>query len=433
MKRKGKEIDDKETNNTDEPKFNFGDMKVLQKQISAHVKRCGGTVAVGGQDFVNELVRTTFQALLDAEMEEHLGRGRYERRDEGNERNYRNGGNKKILNGDFGAVEIETPRDRNGTFEPIIIPKRDNNISHRWTDKIISLYSRGMTTTEISEHLKEMYGIEASPAFISNATERVIQDVKNWQQRRLDTVYVILYLDGIRFKVRDGGSVKDKVIYLCIGVNLEGRQDVLGMWVADNEGAKFWLSVCQDLKSRGVDDIIISCVDGLKGFPDAIKAVFPKSDVQLCIVHHIRSVTQFVPYKDRKAFCADMREIYGADTLEQAADRLDEFEKKWGAKYPASIKSWRNNWDLLTTFFRYPKEFRKIIYTTNAIEGLNSQLRKNTSNRKVFPCDDAVFKILYLNIERITKKWTKRSGWYNVMAQLYIMFEDRFINSSIGC
>jgi len=270
-----------------------------------------------------------------------------------------------------------------------------------------------------------MYGVEASPAFISRATESVLEEVRLWQNRRLESLYAILYLDGIRYKVRDGGSVKNKVIYLCIGVTLEGEQDVLGMWISESEGAKFWLSVCQDLHTRGVEDILIACVDGLTGFPDAINAVFPNADVQLCIVHHVRAVTRFVSFKDRKEFCADMREIYTADTEADAAAALDRLEEKWGAKYPASIKSWRKHWPLLSTFFRYPKEIRKIIYTTNSIEALNAQLRKNTSNRKVFPSDEAVFKLLYLNIRRITKKWKKRWNWNSVFNQLTIMFEER--------
>jgi transposase-like protein len=406
-------------------KLDFGDMKNLEEQILEHVRTNGGTAAVGGKDFVNEIVRTTFQALLNAEMEEHLGRSKYERNEESSASNHRNGKGSKLVKGDFGQAEIETPRDRDGSFQPQIIKKRESTIGKDWTEKIISLYGRGLTTQEISEHLQEMYGVEASPAFISRATESVLEEVRQWQNRRLEPMYAVLYLDGIRYKVRDGGSVKNKVIYLCLGVNLDGEQDVLGMWVAETEGAKFWLNVCQDLHARGVEDILIACVDGLAGFPEAITAVFPEADVQLCIVHHVRAVTRFVSYKDRKEFCADMRAIYAADTEQEALAALEHLEQKWGEKYPASIKSWRKNWPSLTTFFRYPRQLRRIIYTTNSIESLNSQLRKNTSNRKVFPSDDAVFKILYLNLKRITKKWKRRKEWSIVSNQLSIMFEER--------
>ena len=408
-----------------EGNWNLGDAKALQKQIENYVKASGGSSAIAETSFIKDILRSTFQALLNVEMEEHLGRDKYERAEESEAPNYRNGNGKKTLKGDFGAIEIETPRDREASFDPKLIKKRETTIRRDWTEKIISLYARGLTTQEISEHLQEMYGVEASPAFISRATDSVLEEVRQWQNRRLAPLYAVLYLDGIRYKIRDSGAVKDKVIYLCIGVDLDGQQDVLGMWISETEGAKFWLSVCQDLKSRGVDDILIACVDGLSGFPDAIGAVFPQADVQLCIVHHIRAVTRFVPWKDRKAFCADMREIYTADTETLAEAALERLEEKWGAKYPASLKSWHKHWPLLTTFFRYPPELRSIIYTTNSIEALNSRLRKNTSNRKVFPSDEAVLKLLYLNLRSIVKKWKRRGSWSVVSNQLSIMFEER--------
>lgn len=427
MRKKRAEVSSEVVASSAEPSWNLGNPKELQQQIEQFVKSSGGSAAIAQTNFVKDILRSTFQALLNVEMEEHLGRERYKRAEESEQPNYRNGNGKKTLKGDFGALEIETPRDREASFEPKLIKKRETTVSRDWTEKIISLYARGLTTQEISEHLLEMYGVEASPAFISRATDSVLEEVREWQNRRLASLYAVLCLDGIRYKIRDNGAVKDKVIYLCIGVDLDGQQDVLGMWISETEGAKFWLNVCQDLKTRGVDDILIACVDGLTGFPDAIGAVFPKADVQLCIVHHVRAVTRFVPWRDRKAFCADMREIYTAETEPLAEAALQRLDEKWGTKYRASLNSWRKHWPLLVTFFRYPPELRSIIYTTNSIEALNSRLRKNTSNRKVFPSDEAVLKLLYLNLRSIVKKWRRRWNWTAVSNQLSIMFEDRIM------
>lgn len=403
------------------------DTRVLTEFLLEQVRAAGGTEAFYQKhDIIKELTKATFQALLDAEMEEHLGYKPGDR--EGKETsNTRNGKGKKKVRGDFGEVELETPRDRDGTFEPKLIQKRQSSVGN-FSDKIVSLYARGMTTREIEEHLKEMYSIEVSPQFISRATERMQAEVIEWQSRQLERLYPVIYVDGLVVTVRTGnnaGAVTKKCVHIVLGVSCAGRQEVLGLWIEENEGARFWLKVFNDLKARGVDDILILCGDGLKGLPEAVEAVYPKTDVQLCVVHQIRNATKFVSFKDRRAFCADMRPIYTAPTIEAAELALLEFEKKWGKRYPMSIASWKNNWNRLTTFFKYPPDLRKMIYTTNAIESLNAQMRKNTSNRKVFPNDEAVIKILFLNVRNFTNRWTKRQGWDIVMNQLSIMFPDR--------
>jgi len=410
------------------------DAKAFEAALKAQVKAAGGTAAFYQKhDVIKELAKVTFQALLDAEMEEHLG---YEKndRDRKETTNARNGRGKKRVRGDFGEVEIETPRDREGSYAPQLIKKRERSVG-KFSDKVVSLYARGLTTREIEEHLKEMYDIEVSPQFITRATELLQTEITEWQNRPLDPVYPIVYVDGLFVSVRSGnnaGAVTKKCIYIVLGVSVDGVQDVLGLWVQESEGARFWLKVFNDLKARGLQDILILCGDGLKSLPDAVETVYPKTDIQLCVVHQIRSATKFVSYKDRRAFCGDMRLIYTAPTVEAAELALEDFDKKWGSRYPMSIASWRNNWSRLTTFFKYPVELRKIVYTTNAIESLNARLRKNTSNRKVFPHDDAVIKILFLNVRNFSTKWTKRQGWDIVMNQLSMMFGERLAQEVIG-
>jgi transposase-like protein len=403
------------------------DTEAFTEALLAQVKAAGGTEEFYKKhDIIKELTRATFQALLEAEMTEHLGYAPHER-EEKETRNSRNGKGKKTIRGDFGEVELETPRDRDGSFEPQLVKKRQSSVGN-FGDKVVSLYARGMTTREIEEHLREMYGIEVSPQFISRATERMQSEIVEWQNRPLEAVYPVVYVDGLRVAVRSGnnaGAVTKKCVYIVLGVSVAGQQDVLGLWIEETEGARFWLKVLNDLKARGLKDILILCGDGLTGLPDAVETVFPKTDVQLCVVHQIRNSTKFVSYKDRKTFCADMRPIYTAPTIEAAELALLEFEQTWGKRYPMSIASWKNNWNRLTTFFKYPVEMRKIIYTTNAIESLNALMRKNTSNRKVFPNDEAVIKILFLNVRNFTSRWTKRQGWDIVMNQLSLIFGDR--------
>ncbi len=316
-----------------------------------------------------------------------------------------NGKSSKKLKGEFGELPIEIPRDRNGSFEPQLIPKHQT----RWSgfdDKILSLYARGMTVREIQGHLEEMYGTEVSPTLISSVTDAVIEEVKAWQSRPLDALYSIVYLDCIHVKVRDAGSVRAKAVYLALGINMAGEKELLGIWIAQTEGAKFWLQVVTELKNRGVQDIFIACVDGLKGFPEAIETVYPKTAVQLCIVHMVRYSLNYVSWKLRKEIAADLRTIYAAATVEEAEQNLNEFEEKWGAAYAPIAQSWRRNWPRIIPFFDYPPEIRKVIYTTNAIESVNMSLRKITKNRGSFPTDESLLKLFYLALNNISKKWT---------------------------
>ena len=337
----------------------------------------------------------------------------------------RNGSSLKTIKGEFGNMPIEIPRDRQGSFEPVIIPKGKTRFP-QFDDRVISLYSRGLTTREIQEHLVEIYGVEVSPVLISKVTDVVSEEVKAWQNRPLDAVYPIVYMDAIRVKARGNGHVMNKAVYLAIGVNLEGAKEVLGMWVAENEGAKFWLQVVTELKNRGLQDIFIACVDGLKGFPEAIEVVYPNTQVQLCIVHMVRNSLKFVSWKQRKEVANDLKLIYQSATAEQAELELTAFEAKWDATHPTISQSWRRNWEQIIPFFAYPADIRKVIYTTNAIESLNMSLRKVTKNRGSFPNDEAMFKLLYLALRNIAKKWTLPiRDWKAAMNRFSILFEDR--------
>jgi transposase-like protein len=394
------------------------------QRVSVHVRAQGGAKGMGDpKQFFQQLVKDTLETLLEAEMEDHLGYAKHDPAGRGSG-NSRNGSTSKTVRGDFGEARIQTPRDRESSFEPKIVPKRETSLGD-FADKIVSLYARGMTTREIEEHLQEMYGIEVSPQFISRATDQLQQQIVEWQNRPLDRLYPVVYVDGLRVPVRTDKGVVKKCVYVVLGVATNGRQEVLGLWVEEVEGARFWLKVFTDLKARGLLDILILCGDGLAGLREAVTSAYPHTDVQLCVVHHVRNVTKFVAYKDRKKFCADMREIYAAPTVEAAELALDSLQNRWGSRYPMSIQAWRTHWDSLTTFFRYPVELRRIVYTTNAIESLNAQLRKNIANRKVFPHDDAVIKLLFLNIRNFSNRWTKRQSWDIVMNQLSLIFGDR--------
>ena len=345
---------------------------------------------IGENGLLKQLTKLLVERALDAEMTEHLGHGKHEpvANPAGNTRN---GRSRKTLKGEFGALPVDIPRDRHGSFEPQLIPKHQT----RWAgfdDKILSLYARGMTVREIQAHLEEMYGAEVSPSLISSITDAVVDEVKAWQARPLDPVYPIVYLDCIHVKVREG-AVRIKAVYLAIGVTMTGEKEVLGLWLAQTEGAKFWLQVVTELRNRGVQDIFIACVDGLKGFPEAIEAVFPHTTVQLCIVHMVRHSLNYVSWKRRAEVAADLKRIYACATVEGAEQRLTEFEAKWDTEYPPIGQSWRRNWSRLIPFFDYPPEIRKVIYTTNAIESVNMSLRKLTKNRGSFPSDDALLKL----------------------------------------
>ena len=379
---------------------------------------------IGENGLLKLLTKKLVERALQAEMAEHLGHAK-------NDTvanvagNTRNGKSKKTLKGDFGELPIEIPRDRHGSFEPQIITKHQT----RWAgfdDKILSLYARGMTVREIQSHLQEMYGAEVSPTLISSVTDAVMDDAKAWQARPLDALYPIVYLDCIHVKTRDAGAVRAKAVYLALGISMAGEKEILGLWIAQTEGAKFWLQVVTELKNRGVQDIFIACVDGLKGFPEAIEAVYPKTAVQLCLVHMVRHSLNYVSWKLRKAVAADLKTVYAAATVDEAAMRLNEFDDKWGADYPTIVKSWRSNWARITPFFDYPPDIRKVIYTTNAIESVNMSLRKITKNRGSFPNDDALLKLFYLALANISKKWTMPlRDWKAALTRFTIQFEER--------
>lgn len=379
---------------------------------------------VGENGLLEQLTKAVLQRALQAEMTLHLGHEKNApiSNEEGNARN---GSFLKTIKGEFGSMPLEIPRDRNGSFEPILIPKGQTRFP-QFDDRVLSLYARGLTTREIQGHLEEIYGVEVSPALISKVTDAVAEEVKIWQNRPLDAVYPIVYMDAIRVKARGNGHVINKAVYLAIGVNLDGAKEVLGMWVSENEGAKFWLQVVTELKNRGLQDIFIACVDGLKGFPEAIETVYPKTQVQLCIVHMVRNSLRYVSWKQRKEVAADLKLIYNSATAEQAEMELSAFEAKWDATHPTIGQTWRRNWDQIIPFFAYPADIRKVIYTTNAIESLNMSLRKVTKNRGSFPNDEAMLKLLYLALRNIAKKWTLPiRDWKAAMNRFTILFEDR--------
>lgn len=379
---------------------------------------------IGEHGLLKQLTKVLVERALEAEMEAHLGHAKNETVTN-TSKNTRNGKSSKTLKGEFGELPIEIPRDRHGSFEPQLIPKHQT----RWTgfdDKILSLYARGMTVREIQGHLEEMYGTEVSPSLISSVTDAVIDEAKIWQSRPLDVLYPIVYMDCIHVKVRDSGAVRTKAVYLALGINLAGEKELMGIWIAQTEGAKFWMQVVTELKNRGVQDIFIACVDGLKGFPEAIEAVYPKTAVQLCIVHMVRYSLNYVAWNIRKEVAEDLRTIYTAATADEAEIRLDEFDGKWGKDYAAIVKSWRSNWTRIIPFFDYPPEIRRVIYTTNAIESVNMSLRKITKNRGSFPSDEALLKLFYLALNNISKKWTMPiRDWKAALNRFTIQFEDR--------
>ena len=373
-------------------------------------------------EFRQILTKVTVESALNAELDEHLG---YERHQASNNGNSRNGYASKTVKTEDGQFELDTPRDRDGSFEPQLIKKGQTRFTSM-DDKILSLYAKGMTTREIVATFKEMYGADVSPTLISKVTEAVIEKVDEWQSRPLDAVYPIVYLDCIVVKVRQDKRVINKAIYLALGVNLEGHKELLGMWLSENEGAKFWLGVLTELQNRGLKDILIACVDGLKGFPDAISAVYPQTQIQLCIVHMVRNSMKFVPYKDYKAVGAGLKRIYQSATEQEALHELELFGQQWDEKYPQISRSWQANWANLNTLFRYPEDIRRAIYTTNAIESLNSVIRKAINKRKLFPTDDSARKVVYLAIMDASKKWTMPiRNWKLALNRFIIEFEDR--------
>ncbi len=379
-------------------------------------------------DMFKDMFAEGIQQALEGEQEEELGYSKYDYKNKGTD-NSRNGYGKKKLATSMGAVEINVPRDRNGEFEPQIIKKRETKTTNELEEKVLSMYAKGMTTEDISRHLNDIYGVEVSDSMISRITDKIMPVVREWQSRPLEEIYAVVYLDAIHFHVREDSMIIKKAVYVAIGIDMEGFKDVLGMWVGENESSKFWLSVLNELKNRGVKDILIVCVDGLTGFDKAIDAAFPQAEIQQCIIHQIRNSTKFVSYKDLKPLMADLKKVYQAVDEKTALSALDDFDAKWEKKYPKIGKSWRENWPKLSTFFKYPEEVRKLIYTTNAIEGFNRQLRKVTKSKSVFPTDDSLLKMLYLAMMDITKKWTgKRQDWSVIHAQLEVFFADRIAN-----
>ncbi len=389
-----------------------------------HVK---STAELTGKDgLLTNLFKDTLQNLLEAELTNHLGYPKNLKILAPDSSNKRNGSYKKKLRTDFGDAELEIPRDRNGEFQPQILPKHQSNTSEL-ERKIISMYGKGMTVGDLNEHLADIYGIEVSDPMISQITDKIIPQIQEWQTRRLEKMYPIVYLDAIHFKIRDQGTVSTKAAYIVLGIDINGKKDILGMWIGEEEGAKFWLSVLTELHNRGVEDILIACCDNLSGFTEAISSIYPKTIIQKCVVHQIRNSLKYIVSKDQKAFLTDLKKVYKADTRKEAENNLLELGEKWGKKYPLVIKSWENNWSELSAYFEYCAPIRRIIYTTNAIEGLNRQIRKVTKNKSVFPTRTSLEKMLFLATRDIMKRWDGHSlaNWAQTISQLSIHFPDR--------
>jgi len=378
---------------------------------------------IGETGLLKQLTKALIERALDAELTQHLG---YEKHDPAgyHSGNSRNGASAKTVQGEFGEITIETPRDRNASFEPQILKKHQKRFDG-FDDKILSMYARGMTTREIQGHLEEMYGVEVSPTLISEVTDGVMEEVKAWQNRPLEPLYAILYLDALYVKMRHEGRVENRAVYVCIGVDMDGRKDVLGLWTSGNEGAKFWLGVLTELKNRGVRDVLIACVDGLKGFPQAIESVFPETRVQLCIVHLVRASLNYVNWKERKQVAADLKLIYRAATEAQAEQELKEFTGKWGSKYQAIGRLWKENWARVIPFFEFPAEVRRVIYTTNAVESLHMSLRKIIKTRGSFPSEEAAMKLLYLALRNVIAKWETIQHWKAALNHFQILWGER--------
>jgi putative transposase len=402
------------------------EIEVPDVDLKAEIKKCKTMEDVVGKDgLMQRLLKGVMQQMLEGEMEDLLGREKYERAEEMPDKNYRNGHSNKNIKSSFGPVEVEIPRDRNAEFEPKIVKKYET-VCNELDKKIIGLYARGMSTRDIQSEMEELYGIDVSPSMISKITDKVMGAAADWQTRILDKTYPIVYMDAVHFKVRDENKIATKAAYICMALDMYGHKDILGIWIGEQEGSKFWLTVCNDLKNRGVQDIIIACMDGLKGLPEAIKVVFPDVSIQSCIIHQIRNSLRYVASKDQKAFMRDLKAVYKAPSEDIATGELENLSNKWGEKYEIVIKSWYSNWENLSTYFAYPPEIRKIIYTTNSLEGFNRQLRKFTKTKTVFPTDDSLRKSLYLATENIMQKWTSPTqNWSGTLAQLTIMFEGR--------
>jgi transposase-like protein len=395
-----------------------------KEQIKQWIKEKNMKSVDDVQSALKDLFADTIQEMLEAEIESSLG---YAKHDMKNKRttNSRNGYSKKTVRSEYGDVDIQVPRDREGDFEPNIVKKHQSNVTGI-EDQILALYAKGVSTRDIQDHLQQLYGIEVSPTLISNVTNKIVQMIKEWQNRPLQAVYAVVFLDAIHFKVKQDGAIVNKAAYMVIGIDLDGHKDVLGIWIGENESAKFWLHVLNELKNRGVQDILITSVDNLRGFTEAISACYPKTEIQKCVIHQIRNSIKYVSYKDLKKITSELKPIYKAPTEQAALEELEQFEQAWGSKYPLMVRSWRNNWDEIATFFKYPPEIRKLIYTTNVIESYHRQLRKVTKGKAMFPTDDALLKMLYLVTMDVLRKWTGRvQNWGQILLQLSVFFEDR--------
>ena len=394
---------------------------------NSEIKKCKTIDDVLGKNgLVQRLVKDVLENILEAEMDEHLGRDKYQRQSdiEPSERNYRNGYSQKNLRSSFGTVDLDIPRDRKSEFEPQIVKKYET-VCNELDKKIISLYAKGMTTSDIQAEIEDLYGITISPSMVSKITDKVIATATEWQNRMLDKIYPIVYLDAMYFKVRSNGKIVNKAVYICLGYTMEGYKDILGLWVDEAEGAKFWLGICNDLKNRGVKEILIACMDGLKGLPQAIQTVFPSANIQTCIVHQIRNSIKYIASKDKKSFMKDLKEVYKAPTEELALAQLDKLKETWGNSYGMVIDSWYNNWNNLSTFFDFSPRIRKMIYTTNALEGFNRQVRKYTKSRTIFPTDESLNKCVYLATMEIMEKWTQPvPNWGATLAELTLFFTE---------
>ena len=393
--------------------------------LQTELKKCKTMEDLTGKNgLFQKLVGGLVEQMLQQEMDEHLGYQKHAKKGylSGNSRN---GYTAKNVISSHGPIDLEVPRDREGTFEPQLVKKRQTKISS-FDDKIISMYAKGMTTRDIQEHIRDLYGAEISPTTVSHITQKVMTVAHEWQSRPLENIYPVVFFDAIHYKVREGGKVITKAAYTCLGIDLEGKKDILGLWIGENEGAKFWLRVCSELKNRGVNDIFIACIDGLKGFPDAIQEVFPETEIQLCVIHLIRNSIKYIPHKYSKEFIFDLKKVYQAPTLDAAEEALLKLQDRWESRYPLAVNPWVKNWENIKTFFQFPDHIRKLIYTTNAVESLHRQFRKVSKNRSVFPSDDALFKMLFLAARDISKKWTMPvQNWKDALSHFALLYEDR--------
>ncbi len=401
---------------------------VFGDALISRLDQCKTQEDLFGKDgLIKELIGDMVTYMMEKELSEKL---RYEKNGSAPEEssNRRNGYNEKTVRSSAGEIQIKTPRDRDGEYDPILVKKYQKDISF-FDSKILSMYAKGMSVRDMQQHIEEIYGVELSAGTISNITDSVMEKAKEWQSRPLEAVYPVVFFDAIHYKVRDRGKVVSKAAYTCLGINLEGKREVLGIWVGENEGASYWLSVFNELKNRGVQDIFIACMDGLKGLPDALLSVFPSTDIQLCIVHMIRNSVKFVSYKYQKEFCADLKLIYNAPSEKIGQEYLETLIKKWDQKYPLAVKPWVTHWERISTFFKFPEELRRLIYTTNHVEALHRQFRKVTKSRALFPTDDALLKLLFLAVQDVSKKWTMPArDWTSVISQLDIFFQGRVLS-----